>query len=63
MSLKLWIIPIKNCLERMEEFQADILVFFITSCYSKTDYKCSDMQNVKHSISQYVLQYGSAVLQ
>ena len=58
---------LKNCLEKMEEFQADILVFFITSwalCYGKSDFKGSDTRNVSvYSILQYVLQYGSAVLQ
>ena len=50
----------------MEEFQADILVFFITFlsiCYSKNEYKWSDMQNVIYSILQFILQYGSSVLQ
>ena len=30
---------------------------------AKNDYKWSDMQNVIYSILQYVLQYGSAILQ
>ena len=50
----------------MEEFQADILVFSITSggyATVKKTYKLSDTQNVVYSILQYVLQYGSAVLQ
>ena len=50
----------------MEEFQADKVFFrnFLSICYCKSDYKWSDMRNVSiYSILQYILQYGSAVLQ
>ena len=46
----------------MEVFQADILLF-LSICYRKSD-KWSDTGNVSiHSILQYILQYGPAVLQ
>ena len=56
---------LKSCLETIE-FQADILVYFITwsICYHRIDYKWSNMGNLSIcSILQYVLQYGSAILQ
>ena len=52
MSLKLLIISL-SCLERMEEFQADILVFFLTSWAYATVKMTTSGQICKMSYTAY----------
>ena len=63
---KLWIISFKLYWknQRFPSRYTSFLYHFLSICYRKSDYKWSDMRNISIcSILQYVLQYGSAVLQ
>ena len=48
---------LKNCLERMEEFQADILVFFITSWAYAMVKMTTSGQICKMSVAAYCKTY------